>query len=206
MASSPTRSSNSPLKEFSDSPIPDVIYFDTSFIVPTLIKGVKYHQPCNAFINRLTKSQPIIVMSQLVRSELWNAVLTIKMRDKFGKRRVDIDDELKKDPSLIDQVYPDIARIDQDFFDLMQRFVYWSMEDVTDLINKNAISLIKKYRLKSYDAIHIATMNALEVKDIAVFDWAIEDIQDLNIWTTGGATRYKKRQIVRNKVAKRTVV
>ena len=193
------------LKAFNDSPLPEVIYFDTSFVFACLVKNIKYNAECLKFIERLAKVQPIIVMSQLVRSELFNAILNLKMRDRF-KGRVFVDQEIRKDPTLIDQFYPDITRIDQDFVDLMQRFTYWSLEPVTQDIIDKSLTLIKTYRLKSNDAIHIASMVSLDIKDIAVFDWAIEDISDINVWTHEGLKRYKDRHKEWEKIGKRKIV
>ena len=54
-----------------------------------------------------------------------------------------------------------------------------------------------KYRLGSYDALHIATMEDWGIKNLAVFDQGIEDLPryraETNIWTVNGWERYKKR-------------
>jgi len=204
------KSSNSPstshIKDIiTASPLPDLIYFDTSFIFTVLVKEMRYHRESLKFIERLTKKQPAVVMSQLVRSELWNGILTLNIKDKYGKS-VHVEQVLKHDPTIVDQFYPDVARVDQDFSDLMQRFTDWVEFDINETIIKKAFTVIKDYRLRTNDAIHIATMLEWGIIDICAFDWAIEDIESLNIWTYAGIGRLRKRSTVRQRYAARKTV
>jgi predicted nucleic acid-binding protein len=194
------------LRSLDDSPLPEVIYFDTSFLCRVFVKNVPYHNEAVNFIHRLETApkQPVVVMSQILRSELWNGLTNTLINQMFrakkkGRSRVNVDEKLQNDPRLIDQIYPDVVRIDQDLKDLMQRFKEWWLQDLNQDIIDSALLKMKAHRLRSSDAIHIATMEYWNITDIAAFDWAIEEIATLNVWTHKGTQRLKDRLKMRQK-------
>ena len=185
------------LKTFVNPELPETIYFDSSFVVKTLVEGLPYHQECMDFVRRLEEKQPIVVVSKISRPELWCAAIRICIRNLFRakdeKKAVDIDKVLYDYPDLIKRFHKQTVQIQNDFDNLLQRFTFRVIEDVKDEILNKAQALMQKYNLGSYDAIHIATIDHWKMKDIAAFDHVIEDITDLNIWTCGGAKRHRSR-------------
>jgi len=180
-------------REFSDTNLPEIIYFDTSFILEVLIKGQRYHQECKDFIRRLEEKQPIIVFSDLLKPELWCGTISVCIRNSF-KGDVNVREMINRRPKLVKGYYNKIIRIQKDFSDLLQRFKDWTSIPINDKILDKAQHLMLKYCLGSYDAIHIATMEEWEIKDIAVFDQHIENIPNIKIWSVDAVSRYIKRK------------
>ncbi len=184
-------------KEFSKTPLPKALYVDTSFFVNALVKGQRYHTESIGFIEQLTKHQPIIIFSELLISELRCAILSICTRNSFGTK-VRAGKKLSHNPELIREYCPEVQRQEKNFYDILQRFKDWASVPLSPEISKNAQKIICKYRVGSYDAIHIATMESWELKDIVVFDKGVENLPrykgNCYIWTVNGWQRYQKRQ------------
>lgn len=170
-------------KSFDTTPLPEIIYFDTSFIINTLIKGQPYYEECKNFIIKLTDKQPIIVFSSLLKPEFWSAITKIHIRNMFGKKRSP-NSIIKKDPGIIKHLYSKVQRVEDDFSDLLQRFKHWIMVELNEKILKQAMITMKEWK----------------IEDITVFDWGIEDLSfhtdKFKIWTMDGETRYKKRHSI----------
>ena len=181
------------LKKFTNIPLPEIIYFDTSFVIKVLIDGQSHFIQCREFIELLKKKQPIVVFSNLLRMELWHTRLIIVFQNLEKERHINFANCLKKYPNAPREFYSEISGVNKLFNELLQNFKNWAEIPVEDKIINLALELIHKYNLDSYDAVHIATMLNWGIKDIVVFDQHIEDITDLNIWTNSGLKRYKKR-------------
>jgi predicted nucleic acid-binding protein len=193
------------LKTFVEAKLPESIYFDSSFIVKTLVSGLEYHNECVKFVKRLeeAKPQPFVFASKLSKMELRCAAIRICITNLFeskGIEDINTDKILYDYPGLISRFYKEAVRIQLDFDNLLQRFTYRQVEDIDDGIIEKAQALMQKYNLGSYDAIHIATAQYWEIKNIVAFDHAIEDISDLNVWTCGGSSRHHTRWYKRSKL------
>ncbi len=191
MPVSPTR-----LKNFTDSPLPEVIYFDTSFVIRTLVDGESHSNQCREFIKRLKEKQLSIVFSNFLRAELWHARLFTIFKQFEKKKHINFSNCCKKYQKKLNTTknfYSEIKKINERFNELLQNFEEWVESPMENKIIKLALDIKGKYNLHSYDAIHIATMLDWGIKDIVTFDGHIEDITDLNIWTNDGIRRYKRR-------------
>lgn len=200
-------SSKAHLKTLLHPNLPETIYFDSSFIVRTLVSGLPYHQECVDFIRRLVVAQPYVVVSKISYPELWCAAIRISIDNLIAKqekaiqkiatltkkKNITVDNLLYFYPNLISKFHSEAEQIHADFRNLLQRFTYRLIEDVNDAILTISLSLMQKYNLGSYDAVHIATMDYWKLKDLATFDHSMEDIAQLNIWTCGGSRRYNAR-------------
>lgn len=192
-------------KSFTDTPIPPILYIDTSFIVDALIEGQEHHKDSLSFIETLAKdpkNQPILIFSDLLKVELRCAIIANCIRNKYG-RGININKMLKVHPDLIAEYYPVVMEAEKQLEGVLGRFVNWASVRITEAIIKQSNGLMSKYRLGSYDAIHIATMEEWDIKDIVVYDWGIEDLPkykgDCNIWTCHGWKRYNNRKSDRAK-------
>lgn len=181
------------LKKFTDTPLPEVIYFDTSFVIKCLISGQNHSFHCRRFLKRLIENQSIVVFSNLLRAELWNARLVIVFQDLEKTKYIKFNECCRKYPAASRDYFSEFSGINKLFDELLQNFKEWVQSSVNDKVTDTALSLMKKYNLLSYDAIHIATMLDWGIRDIVAFDSHIEDITELNIWTNGGLRRYKER-------------
>jgi len=191
--------------------LPPILYFDTSFIVNALVAGEFFHTECVDFIGRLAnlklKEQPYIVFSELLKTELRCAILSICIRNRFGKD-TNIFDRIRANPELLKEFNSSAELAEKCLLGIMQRFTNWACMPINDKINERASKLVGSYRLGSYDAIHIATMEDWGVKDIVAFDWGIDELPKYAscfIWTCGEEGRKQKSLKIRgneNKVLK----
>ena len=142
-----------------------IIALDTSFVLKTLVDGLDYHNECVQFIQDLKTFQPIIIFSELLREELWCANLLVELRN-LHKIRININDLMKKYPTIPRNFYHKTVNINKKFDELLGNFSYWQSIPVDHRISKEALGLINKYNLLGADAIHIATMFHNEIEPV----------------------------------------
>ena len=180
---------------FSDK-LPEIIYLDTSFMISVLFRNQTYHIQSLKFIERLQEEQPIIIFSELIKPEVWCATVSICIRNDFG-RSVRIQKVLRDNPLVIRRYHKITKKVYDDFLELCKGFTHWAFIPVDENILKKALELMGRFSLGSYDAIHIATMLAWNVGDIACFDQGIENLpyfdKRIRIWTVDGYKRFKAR-------------
>lgn len=190
-------------KSFSDPILPDIIFIDSSFIVPALITGTRLqgndiHVPCQNFLNRLQKQKPKITLcySALLKPELWCTAIRIAMRNVYGSK-IDVSDMIKKDPKLIQVYYPYTEQIEKNFNNILLNFDS-IMFPINEGVLAKAFTLMSKYCFSSYDAIHVATAEENGIKDIVVIDKDYLGLphfnSNYNIWSLKGYCRFKERK------------
>ncbi|MFA5089806.1 MAG: type II toxin-antitoxin system VapC family toxin [Candidatus Omnitrophota bacterium] len=170
-----------------------IIYFDTSFVLKTLVDGLEYHNECVQFIQDLKNFQPVIIYSEVLREELWCANLIREIKDLHKIQHLNIRKFMKLYPNTPRCYHPKTVDINKKFDELLGNFSYRESIPLTHKITSEALDLIHKYNLLGVDAIHIATMfhNHIErCNNIAVFDNDIEDIKDVTVWTVNGVDKY----------------
>ncbi|MBU1086411.1 MAG: PIN domain-containing protein [Candidatus Omnitrophica bacterium] len=183
-------------KNFQSDVLPEFLYCDTSFFVEALIRNKRHNAACAQFIKRLAEAKVILVFSTLLIAEFRCAILSSCLRDEFGSD-VKIMDMLRKKPELIKQYAPIIKNAEQALNDMLGSFESWSYIPLDEKISLAAQETMFKYRLASYDAIHITTMEEWGINDIVVIDGGIEDLyhykENCAIWTIDGYNRFKGR-------------
>jgi predicted nucleic acid-binding protein len=194
-------------KKLTAEPVPEVIYIDTSFWITLLVKDKRYNKQAIEFMERLEKADTMVITSTITIVELRCAILCIYVKNHIASvkqtpyEKIKATEEIKKDPELINKFYPEIENAEKVFFAIWNRFknrLFIPLENVMPSSGK----IMGKYRLASYDAVHIASMEYVGgVKDIAVIDKDIEDLPrykgECYIWTVGGWDKYKKRHLSR---------
>ena len=175
--------------------LPPILYFDTSFIIQAIVDGQEYHSESKAFIERLAnlppEEQPYIVFSDFLKTELRCAIISICIKNRFG-RDAKVLEQIRVNPDLLKEFYPKAELAEKALSGIMRRFTNWASIPLTEKINENSSLLMKKYRLASYDAIHVATMEDYDIKDIVAFDWGIDELPrytKYSVWTCGERRR-----------------
>lgn len=183
-------------KELTESDLPEYIYIDTSFIIHAIINTEIYHTEAINFLKSLELKQPIVIFSDLLIPELRCAVLTICLRSDYGDK-IKVMQLLGKNPLLIRRYTDNIETAEKSLWAIMERFENRMTIPIKEKYIKNSGILMNKYCLGSYDAIHVASMEDYNIKDIAVMDKGLEDLphhnKDYRIWTIDGFQRYKNR-------------
>ena len=182
--------------ELLDSSLPEVIYWDTSFVINVLFKNQPYHKESVEFIKRLESTQPVVAVSEFIRPELWCATISVCIRNAYGKGTKP-HDKIKLNPFLVRHYHHFAPKIYKDFLDLLQRFTHRLIIPLDSNVLDLSLQMMGKFSLGSYDAIHMATMIDWKIKDIVCFDWGMENTPYLhkafNIWTVDGYKRFQGR-------------
>lgn len=185
------------IKDFDKDPLEsELIYWDTNFAVKLLVENQSYSSQCISFLKRLKKRQPVIIFSELLLIELWTALLKIKLQNIENTKSIDLRKICRKRPNIIANLSPKIEGDLRKFKGILSNFTDWLAIPVSRNIINKAFKISKEYNLISYDAIHISTMlynDIYPIKNIVTFDWQIEDITDINVWTKNGIRKYCER-------------
>jgi len=188
-------------KTFQSEPLPEIIYTDTSFFVEALVYGQRYHKETIDFIGKLAKAQPVIVFSEILKSELRCSILSICIRNQFGGDKIKVTDKIKESPELIHKYFSEIQKQENNFMGILQRFKDWTSIPLDEKISKKSLEVMQKYRLASYDAVHIATMESWNIKDIVTLDGGLSDLPQYRansfIWSVNGWVKYKTRHKIK---------
>jgi len=187
-------------KSFTDEPNPPILYIDTTFIVDAIVEGQEHHEKSLEFIEKLakdSKTQPIIIYSDLLRIEFRCAIIGICIRNKYDLKDKSIHDLIKAHPDVIKEFYPEVEEAEKQFQEILQRFVHRTSVEINEDIIKKSGDLMQRYRLGSYDAVHVATMEFWGIKDIVSYDWSFGDLPkykpDCKVWSCHGFKKYNDR-------------
>ena len=182
-------------------PLPEAIICDTSFLVFSLNnqkKDVYTNLVCRYFLKRLLASPTKIFMSSLVLPEFWHASLKIAIGKKYGT-----EDEVKinrmistQKKKCIQECCDEVIMQERQFEKLLSKFndpkIRVFIVDTCKEIMAEAQKHLVKYRLLSYDAIHLATMtieakDKPKINDMVTLDHDIisDCSTDYNIWYKG---------------------
>ena len=159
-----------------DSSTPGIVYLDASFIVNFSVEGSKYHEPCTEFVRKLCKENVPSLVSNLTLDEIWYSLIKVSLIKDFGdKWYVEVRDE----PEILQKYVPLIKRVMADI-SMLQNVI---LVEVKTEMTLKAIDFIGKYSLLPRDAIHLATMLGLGVKNIVTTDIDFTRVKDINVYT-----------------------
>ncbi len=60
------------------APLPDRLYWDSSFLVNVAFAAAKLHRPCAAYYYRLKESRVPVILSNLALEETWYLLLKLE--------------------------------------------------------------------------------------------------------------------------------
>jgi predicted nucleic acid-binding protein len=167
--------------------VPKLIYWDTSFVVDALIKppskaswiARNRHREAVNLLTRLEGKKPRIVISSLLFSELWEAVLKIELKAAHGEEYYL---RLKDDHSLVLPCVPRVKEANERLDELLGKFPDIFTVHPTREVHAQALDLMGKYPLRPFDAIHVASGVSQGVTDFAVSDKHFEVLEGFTIW------------------------
>jgi predicted nucleic acid-binding protein len=94
-----------------DVELPEVIYWDSSFIVNFCVDGVKYHSACVEFVKRLEEENILSTVSNLALDEVWYALLRVNLINDFEQ---EWHEKLRNEPKIINKYVPILRRATAD--------------------------------------------------------------------------------------------
>ena len=161
--------------------IPSDIYLDTSTLVAAIVTGSDDSRSASQYCKRLVEAETNVYFSKIVRLEVSQAILRIatsairlpkETRDRHRLDRWDFDFLVRH--QWMEHGIREFERIRSDF-----AHVYEYPFD--DEIWRRSIYIMSHYRLRSLDAIHVATAQQLGTRYFATSDADFRRIDDLNV-------------------------
>jgi len=156
--------------------LPEVIYWDSSFIVNFCVSGVKHHSACAGFVRRLEEENILSIVSNLALDEVWYALLRVNLINDFEQKW---HEKLRNEPEIIDKYVPILRRATADILMLPTVIVVETPTEAT----LNALDFIERYHLLPRDAIHLSTALSLGVHNIVTTDLDFIRIGGINVYT-----------------------
>lgn len=156
--------------------LPEIIYLDSSFILNIAIDGAKYFRECADFMKRLEKENIPSAISSFSLDEVWYGLIRASLIKDYPS---DWLDKLRSEPQIIKNYMQLIKNAARDLILLHNIIV---VETKTDTV-MNSMNYIEKYFLLPRDAIHLATMLELGIKNIATTDADFGRIPEINVYT-----------------------
>jgi predicted nucleic acid-binding protein len=164
---------------------PAALLLDTTIVVEALLPSQPHHAACVALFERVAASESTLVFNRLLETELCEVLFNIALREQHGRRwrtaRYDgrarrragrlLDAGLKAWRELLDTVS-------------------WSRVELSE-VGDEAPNLMRAHGLRSYDAVHAASLLTAGIADLATLDHGFAAMpQSLaSIHTTGARLR-----------------
>jgi len=162
-----------------DAKLPEIIYWDTSFVHVCLIgePTEPYYTECQNFQARLKSEGVLSVVSDFVYDEtafIWVKRELVKAGQSLGLHWLDVKDE---QPNLIGQAMRDfkVKKADLEALTLKLPIV----DEVTNL----AFDLMERFDLLPTDAYHIATALSSEVTAFVTIDEDFLRVDGIEVYT-----------------------
>lgn len=150
--------------EASDWVPPEAILLDTTVVVEALLPAEKNHAACVAFFQSAVEAECTLVFNRLLETELCDVLFNLAGQEQHGNkwRKARYDGRVRRRAS---RLLKDGLRAWRELLDT----VPWSRIELSEA-SSLAPDLMGKYGLRSYDAIHAASLFIAEVADVATLD------------------------------------
>ena len=166
---------------------PAASYLDTSVVVASTIDGIAGSEACAAFCDRLVDAGSHVFFSQILRLEL-SQVLARLPKDNQVPLAVRHAYRLDRWDTRVDVRTRWLTDGARRFEDLLVRFAEVSEIAFDPTIWHASLDVMARYRLRSHDAIHVASARAAGVRDFATLDGDFRRVPDLRVLLLRGAS------------------
>ena len=159
-----------------DAELPEVIFWDASFVLNFSIEGSKYFKKCANFAKRLEKENIPSIISNLALDEIWYGLLRANLIKDFSEGWIN---KLRENPAVISKYIPLLKKATRDLV-LLPNVI---LIEVRTEMTLKALDYIEKYFFLPRDAIHLATMLSLGIKNIVTTDTDFIKVDGINVYT-----------------------
>jgi predicted nucleic acid-binding protein len=160
---------------------PSDVLLDTSVIAAAIVPGLPHAAACASFCRDLVADGTTIYFSRIVRLEfgqLWSRLPTSQYLPSDVQRRFYLG-AWSKDPTVrlrwMAHGVSELERLLGGFnetFELPFDLTTW----------RASIDVMARHRLRSHDALHIASALAVRVNDVATLDDHFRRVSNLRVW------------------------
>ena len=162
---------------------PGSVYLDTSFVVATLFRDTPHHLASVAYTANLVAARSQVVFSTILRLELSQVLARLPTGDQLSV-------EVRHEYAL-DRWHRDVGVRARWMGEGVRRFDHFTQQFVQASearfevpIWYASIDVITRHRLRSHDAIHVATARAVGGRTFVTFDDDFRRIPDLDVRVT----------------------
>ena len=165
------------MKNFlNDLPDGTIVYVDSNIFIYDATDHPKYAASCSLFLDRVESGEITGVTSILSINEIVHKLSIIELSTKLKKKPALIIPLIKKDPSLLDNL--------ETPFLAAENIMNMNLEIINLFVPIfiAALEFMKRNRLMSNDAIHVATMKRYGITNIATNDPDFERVGGIMVW------------------------
>ena len=159
------------------APLPDRLYWDSSFLVNVSFAAAKFHQPCADYYYRLKEAEAPVLLSNLVLDETWYILL--KLEAEYLYEPQSFWDIYRQEP---DRLQPILGTL-RDFTQRLIHLPYVTLVGTEANAYEMALQTMERSLLLPRDAYHWALMQAHGLSAIATTDADFTRIPESTIYT-----------------------
>jgi len=168
---------------FIGSPLPDIVYLDTSFVWEAYnpYADAIRRSECQAFMNRLTQASVMMVINPWGLQELRHVILMVVYRQEARRRRIGWRELFRQDKSFMPTVIQFIQQVEADIDAqplIIRLPIHLNM--TTDAV---ALDSMDAYHLDAADAYHVAIARADGINSFVTLDQGFGAVDTLNLYT-----------------------
>lgn len=143
---------------------PEALLLDTTVVVEALLPSQPHHAACIAFFERVGTSGSTLIFNRLLETELCEVLFNIALKEQHGKRwkTARYDGRARRRAGrLLDA---GLAAWEE-----LLDTVSWLQLELNE-VSAEVPGLMRAHGLRSYDAVHAASLFFADVADIATLD------------------------------------
>lgn len=144
--------------------VPQALLLDTSVVVDALLPSEPSHAACVALLGKLAASECLVVFNRLLEIELHETLFNLALKERHGKQWASAryDGRVRRRAGRLLQAGTSAWTQMLDSLSSLTIELGEVVEDVP--------TLMRDYGLRSYDAVHAATLIAAGLHDMATLD------------------------------------
>lgn len=165
------------LRTFEESPLPQTVVVDSSFVFEALIdplEGDGRHEMCARFAQRLRRDGVTLVVSPLILLEAPQC-----WRRLHSKGALPLPGDSTAGPEQVARAFQAASARLTEFLRAFDRWEISLGEDLFGLAARHA----GRYGLRSHDALIVALTSATGVYDVVTLDRDFDRVPTLTVWT-----------------------
>jgi predicted nucleic acid-binding protein len=181
---------------FEDSAIacPRELVLDTSFVIHALVASEPLHQAARGYIARLIESGTTVYFNRLLELELAEVVFRLALVERFGRANVA---KYQQDGRARRRAGRLLANANNAWQYTLSLLPYVRVE--VDEVSDDVPGIMRRYGLRSYDAVHVATALYAQVPAMLTLDTGFASMPQTSLSIYTNASRVTACRAVRNR-------
>lgn len=159
------------------SPLPERLYWDSSFILNFSFAAAKFHEPCTTYYARLKEERVPVLLSNLALDETWFILMKLETQQLYHPKS--FWEIYREEP---EQLTPVLQKI-RDFTTRLTQLRHVTLVGTAADAYKRALQAIESNTLLPRDAYHWSIMQNHDLTAIATTDADFMRLSDSRVYT-----------------------